>query len=546
MEHSYDDWVSNANEALEISLVQPGPTALRTIASFNPKFTYSIFGDEETIFGYQNLKINLRYHASDMRPNLRVSASKKLKNVGEHEPTDIPKVLGEFLPPVAFQKPAEFEEALQQSSAGGAYTPPGERIATFQCSDGRYEVWKGTLSDPAVTQLVNRIQIFVPFFIEGGVFIHTDGSDNLDRWTVFCLYRTRQQAGSADAYEYEFAGYATVYRFLLLPFGGAGGAGTPPPPQTTHADAKQEKELLSSSSLSSSSPSSSSVPELQLPADGEPAFSLGTLPCRSRISQFLLLPPFQGKGHAGRLYRTIYDTFLHEPQTREVTVEDPNEAFDDVRDLADLAFLSAMPGFAQTVRLNTAVTLPKTGPAPRNIVDPAALETLRHQAKMAPRQFSRVVEMYLMQHLAPSVRPSLDEADDETAADEAAAALREPQNKDKAKDKAKAPTAAEEHAYRLWRSFVKQRLYRHNKEILGQLERSQRIDKLEETLVSVELEYARLLSLYESRAQRAVADQPVGSAKRKLQTEDEDKRASGTANGTPVSKKVRIEDVPDA
>ncbi len=89
----------NANEALEISLVQPAPTGLRSVASFNPKLTYSIFGNEETIFGYQNLRINLRYHASDMRPNLTVSSSKKLKAVGDNEPTDIPAVLKDFLPP---------------------------------------------------------------------------------------------------------------------------------------------------------------------------------------------------------------------------------------------------------------------------------------------------------------------------------------------------------------------------------------------------------------------------------------------------------------
>jgi histone acetyltransferase 1 len=88
--------VSNANEALEISLVQPAPTGLRSIASFHPKFTYSIFGDEETIVGYQGLKISLRFNASDMRPNLHVSFSKKLKT-GEIEPTDIQTVLKGYL-----------------------------------------------------------------------------------------------------------------------------------------------------------------------------------------------------------------------------------------------------------------------------------------------------------------------------------------------------------------------------------------------------------------------------------------------------------------
>ncbi|KAL1893158.1 histone acetyltransferase 1 [Sporothrix stenoceras] len=522
MEHSYDEWVSNANEALEISLVQPGPTGLRSIASFNPKFTYSIFGDEETIIGYQGLKISLRFNASDMRPNLHVSSSKKLKT-GEIEPTDIQTVLKGYLADVAFQKPSEFEQAVQQTSKVD-YRPPGERIRSFVGSDGRYEIWKGTLSDPAVLQLVKRIEIFVPFFIEGGTFIAKEDAtshtvDSADRWSIFFLYRTRQRPGSADSYEYEFAGYSTVYRFLL-PVGPA----TPP-----RKGAKQD--------------------EFSLPPSDEDghqttSFALAKLPCRSRISQFIVLPPFQGKGNAGRLYSAIFDEYLDEPQTKEITVEDPNEAFDDLRDIADLAHLSKLPAFTDVVRIDTAVKIPRTGPSPRNIAgDPAALETLRHTTKIAPRQFNRVVEMYLMQRLAPSVRPTLEEEEEDEGDEEegksVAAALAVANGKDKGKSAADSlppVTPEQEHEYKLWRLLVKQRLYRHNKEILGQLERSQRIDKLEETLVSVELEYARILSMFESRAKLAAEKQM--SVKRKLSAADE-AAASAAQNG---SKRARVED----
>lgn len=89
---------SNSNEALEISLVKPSPGGLRPVATFNPKFTYPIFGDDERIFGYKNLKINLRYHVTDMRPNLQVSYARKFKSIGDTEPTDINAILKDFLP----------------------------------------------------------------------------------------------------------------------------------------------------------------------------------------------------------------------------------------------------------------------------------------------------------------------------------------------------------------------------------------------------------------------------------------------------------------
>jgi histone acetyltransferase 1 len=89
---------SNSNDALHIHLVQPDSQGLKSITKFNPKFTYSIFGDEEQVFGYKGLRINLRFNACDMRPNVQIEYDKKFKAVGETEPTDIAAVLSDFLP----------------------------------------------------------------------------------------------------------------------------------------------------------------------------------------------------------------------------------------------------------------------------------------------------------------------------------------------------------------------------------------------------------------------------------------------------------------
>ena len=89
---------SNANEALEISFVQAAPGSPRTLSSFRPQFTYPIFGDEERIFGYQNLKLNLRFAAHDLRPNLEVLYDKKFKPIGDTKATDIEETLKEWSP----------------------------------------------------------------------------------------------------------------------------------------------------------------------------------------------------------------------------------------------------------------------------------------------------------------------------------------------------------------------------------------------------------------------------------------------------------------
>lgn len=90
---------SDANEALEISLVKPSNKGgLQTLSTFSPQFTYPIFGEEERIFGYKDLKIKLRYHASDMRPNLQVTHRKIYKAIGETEPLDILEEMKKYLP----------------------------------------------------------------------------------------------------------------------------------------------------------------------------------------------------------------------------------------------------------------------------------------------------------------------------------------------------------------------------------------------------------------------------------------------------------------
>lgn len=326
------------------------------------------------------------------------------------------------------------------------------------------------------------------FYIEGGSYIgqihdseppEFDFSD-ADRWTLFFLYRKRKSTDDPASSSYTFVGYATVYRFFYFKL-----------PTTPPASPKGEWEL----------------------PNGD--LDLADLPCRSRLSQFLILPPFQGKGNGAQLYNAIFEHYHKHEQTHEFTVENPNEAFDDLRDACDLAFLRTLPEF-NALQLDTSVTIPKSGAIPRLIVGGENLEAIRHKAKIASRQFSRTLEMHLMSQLPESVRPSM-------ALDvEVPASTKQDRRKE-----------------RLWQLVVKQRLYRHNKDLLSQIELDERIDKIHEALGSVELEYARLLAAYDRAAKHAQTPaEPVSNGKRKLD-EDGDEEAEGAASS---SKRARVED----
>jgi histone acetyltransferase 1 len=69
--------------------------------------------------------------------------------------------------------------------------------------------------------------------------------------------------------------------------------------------------------------------------------------CRLRISQFVILPPFQRAGHGGRLYDIILQNAREDPKVQEISVEDPSEVFEDLRDRRDLKFLEGRSVFKE-------------------------------------------------------------------------------------------------------------------------------------------------------------------------------------------------------
>ena len=151
------------------------------------------------------------------------------------------------------------------------------------------------------------------------------------------------------------------------------------------------------------------------------------------------MPPYQQLGHGSALYRLIYEWALGRSDVAELTVEDPSEAFQDLRDRADLKRALADRTFVG-----------RTAP-----VDLAWIAATRSRLKLADRQFSRVLEMALLLDL-----------------------------------RARKPTPAEMRAYRL---LVKERLYRYNHDVLGQMERSERRETLKSTYEGVVDEYERLI-----------------------------------------------------
>lgn len=91
-------------------------------------------------------------------------------------------------PPESFNTLEEYTKAVLSDESAKDFKPPGELVQTYTTKGRTYEVWAGSLVDPEVRKLFNRIQVLIPFFIDGGQLVETDDAEwTLGRWTIYFL-----------------------------------------------------------------------------------------------------------------------------------------------------------------------------------------------------------------------------------------------------------------------------------------------------------------------------------------------------------------------
>jgi histone acetyltransferase 1 len=242
-------------------------------------------------------------------------------------------------------------------------------------------------------------------------------------------------------------------------------------------------------------------------------------PSRLRLSQFLILPPHQGAAHGTSLLRTITNAALADASVYQFTVEDPNEAFDALRDMIDLGRFRSNAAFHGLTLPGSlpAESLSPDAPIPTHLLLPQ--HTLRHLAfvtKTAPRQFARVLEIHLLSQI-PKLNRSMS---------------RQTRG-------ASAPGEQDRRFY-FWRLWVKARLADRNWDLLKDMEQDERVEKIEEACKSVLDEYEGLLEMASRRGVLSVEPSASGSGegakmkKRRIVVDDDDEEEeSGGRGKTP-------------
>ncbi|KAK0193021.1 acyl-CoA N-acyltransferase [Armillaria mellea] len=415
------EWTTDSNEALKLSMVRAAADKEvlgddESYEDFHPPFTYPIFGEDEKIYGYKDLTIDLGFASGSLAQFLSVKYAEKLGASSTVD--DVEGTLKDFIPPDYYTDEAEFAAKVEEDATSfrplgkliHSYSRPlsthkGKGKATESTETVDYEVYHATWETPGFREYHQRMQLFILLYIEAGSYIN----DEEDQWEFVVLYEKRRRRNGDFAYH--FVGYSSLYNFYHFP----------------------EKVRL-------------------------------------RLSQFVILSPYQRQSHGSALYSAIYQYILSQDHIAELTVEDPAEAFEDLRDKNDLQLLFANDKFMQEGFGGDGLShgggrvggVGKGGRSGRGghpkkgklgpPVDKHWAEKWRKDLKIAGRQFNRLIEMLILSRLDP----------------------------------------ADLRAYRLQ---VKERLYRFNFETLVQLEKDERLEKLEETFQSVREDYSRILAL---------------------------------------------------
>jgi histone acetyltransferase 1 len=265
--------------------------------TFEPEFAHQVFREDETIYGYsEDLSVDVMCAANTFERYVEVSYSEKVRS-SLNPADDVRGDLHKWFPEAstattkeAFAKRVEETKEMEIPGGGGRVIAEWDGEGEGVESGLRYSVrqfeFKESESD-AVGRWHDNVEPFVAFYIDAASKI--DKSDG--RWLWFVLIAQKKD----NLKRWATCGFSTVYQFYAHPF---------------------QRRL--------------------------------------RISQVLVLPPYQRKGFGAKLldavraYAQMQDK--EGKDVADITVEDPTDQLQRLRDVRDCVAATENEGIVQAVK----------------------------------------------------------------------------------------------------------------------------------------------------------------------------------------------------
>lgn len=319
------NFICSSNDVIRFKLVRNKEDLLEG-GSFRPAFTHQVFGDEESIFGYEGLDVNLVYSASKLNLYISIKYDRVIESEDGQKPEDIYKKLISVIRHPVCSNVDLFLESLEKEDD---FTPYGSLVKPFTLDQqGKTRHFEVYVCDPTTAGFIpylERMETFLIWFIDAASYI--DSSD--PRWQFFLLYEKILSLNGKRQYSYNIIGYISVYSYFAYP------------------------ENI-----------------------------------RPRISQVLILPPYQNVGLCAHLLDAFYHHYSGIPKIRDITVEAPNPAFQSVRDYVDCSKCSKLGSFSKDKLIKG---------YSKNMVEEA-----RSKFKLTAKQIHRVYEIIYLKEVVGS------------------------------------------------------------------------------------------------------------------------------------------------
>ncbi|KAJ8282440.1 hypothetical protein COCON_G00049590 [Conger conger] len=257
MEKKLAEYKCDTNEAICLKLVRFPEDIEDESTTFHPEYSHQLFGDDEVAFGYKGLQIQLYYSAGNLSTLFKVKYTAKVTEKFDCvQPDDVEGKIREVIP-VGFSCNTDDFVSLLEKEAN--FKPFGTLLHTFKV----HSVEEGE----DITYQIYKADVSTPGFREYHErlqtflmwFIETASFIDVDdeRWDFFLLFEKYNKDGGTH---FATVGYMTVYNYYVYP----------------------DKT-------------------------------------RPRVSQMLILPPFQGEGHGAQLLEAVHRFYCTSPLVQDIT-----------------------------------------------------------------------------------------------------------------------------------------------------------------------------------------------------------------------------------
>uniref|UniRef100_A0A2C9H8P0 Histone acetyltransferase type B catalytic subunit n=1 Tax=Anopheles quadriannulatus TaxID=34691 RepID=A0A2C9H8P0_ANOQN len=292
-------YVSYALDCTRFRLVRDESDVENEELVFAPEMAHQIFGESESIFGYRDLKIEIMASAGPLDLYFDISYAKKVEELQTEglKADDVEKSLASIVENASYYTNLD-EFKRVHASKTPSFRPVGTKVDEFKHPlDGTepgsrtFEVYVASAEDAEYMKFHTRLEMFSFWYIDGFSRVEID-----PLWLFFTVYERYELENNNGSVEgdvsnvrYATVGYVSVYQYYSYPN-----------------------------------------------------------KVRPRISQILILPPFQKLGIATRLIKhSTYDYFRKKDNITDITFEEPIEAIQHIRSVVDARRCKQLPAFTR-------------------------------------------------------------------------------------------------------------------------------------------------------------------------------------------------------